>query len=265
MNIQEIIESGIIELYVMNALPEDEAARVEALALAHPEIYKEIEDTQIVLQKYAEAHAVLPNPGLKDTILKRIEKESLPQNPSTSTDILAPKKVPLPMVSGSTISIKPLWIWAAAASLAAVVFLFQNINQKKALNDCAAENNKLIENQKVVAYKLDILRRPDTKPLELKGLDISPNSKIIVYWNAKEKATLLSIQNLPVPPKGKQYQLWAIVDKKPVDAGVFVYDITAIQPMKGFESAEAFAVTLENEGGSVVPTMNEMYVFSPVL
>ena len=56
MNIQEIIESGIIELYVMNALPEDEAVRVEALALAHPEIRMEIEDAQTVLEKYAQAH-----------------------------------------------------------------------------------------------------------------------------------------------------------------------------------------------------------------
>ena len=252
MNIQEIIESGIIELYVMNALPEDEAARVEALALAHPEIRSEIGNTQIVLQKYAEAHAVQPKPELKDAVLRKINDVSPPK-----TDMPTFKKPPL--------SIKPLWIWAAAASLAAIVFLFQNMNQKKALSDCTAENNKLIENQKVVAYKLDILRRADTKIIEMKGLDISPNAKVLVYWNAKEKATLLSIQNLDQPKQGKQYQLWAIVDKKPVDAGVFTYDITAVQQMKGFENAEAFAVTLEKEGGSETPSMEEMYVIGSVL
>ena len=47
MNIQEIIESGIIELYVMNALPEDEAMQVAALAVTHPEIRAEIEDVEI--------------------------------------------------------------------------------------------------------------------------------------------------------------------------------------------------------------------------
>jgi anti-sigma-K factor RskA len=162
-----------------------------------------------------------------------------------------------------------LWKYlAAAACVAVIVLFFQNMNQKKALTDCARENIKLIESQKVVtqlAYKLDILRRADTKPIEMKGLDIAPNAKVVVYWNAKEKATLLSIQNLPEPPKGKQYQLWAIVDKNPVNAGIFTYDVTAVQPMKGFENAEAFAVTLEPEGGSAVPTMDNMYVLGTVL
>lgn len=258
MNIQEIIESGIIELYVMNALPEDEAARVEALARAHPEIRMEIEDTESALQQYALAHAVEPKAGLKDEILRKIKAESAPSDSSPSTSIAPSQKPPL--------SIRTPWTWlAAAASIVAVALFFQNMNQKKALTDCSAENTKLIENQKIVAYKLDILRRDDTKSIDMKGLAIAPNAKVLVYWNAKEKATFLSIQNLPEPPKGKQYQLWAIVDKKPVDAGVFVYDITAVQPMKPFDNAEAFAVTLEPEGGSTAPTLDKMYVLGTVL
>ena len=93
MNIQEIIESGIIELYVMNALPEDEAVRVEALALAHPEIRMEIEDAQTVLEKYAQAHAVVPKPSLKDDILRKI-KDELPQNTTTPNDNSGGRRVP---------------------------------------------------------------------------------------------------------------------------------------------------------------------------
>ena len=258
MNIQEVIESGIIELYVMNALPEDEAARVEALALAHPEIRMEIEDAQTVLEKYAQAHAVAPQPSLKDDILRKIQDE-LPQNTTTPSNTIS-------MVEKSPLSIKPLWMaLTAVASIAAVVFFFQNDNQKKALADCAKENTEVLKNQKIVVYKLDILRRPDTKTIEMKGLKIAPDARVLVYWNAKEKATFLSIQNLPPAPKNMQYQLWAIVNKKPVDAGVFINDVTAMPPMKGFENAESFAVTLEKEGGSLTPTMDEMYVFGAVL
>ena len=260
MNIQEIIESGIIELYVMNALPEDEAARVETLALAHPDIRMEIEDAQTVLEKYAQAHAVVPKPSLKDDILRKI-KDELPQNTTTPSDNISTIEKP-------PLSIKPLWMaLTAVASIAAVVFFFQNDNQKKALAECAKENTEVLKNQKIIAYKLDILRRPDTKTIEMKGVDNgpAPSSRVLVYWNAKEKATFLSIQNLPDAPKGKQYQLWAIVDKKPVDAGVFINDVTAMSPMKGFENAQAFAVTLEKEGGSLKPTMDEMYVLGMVL
>ena len=109
MNIQEVIESGIIELYVMNALPEDEAARVEALALAHPEIRMEIEDAQTVLEKYAQSHAVVPKPSLKDDILRKI-KDELPQNTTTPSDNISTIEKP-------PLSIKPLWMALAAVAL----------------------------------------------------------------------------------------------------------------------------------------------------
>jgi anti-sigma-K factor RskA len=258
MNIQEIIESGVIELYVMNALPKDEAAQVEALAVKHPEIRKEIEAIETSLEQYAQAHAVEPRPELKEEIFKKTENTPLNQNSSEPNSV---SQVP-------PLSIKWTWLWAVAASLVAIVSLFHNFNQRTALSNCTSENTKLIGNQKVVAeleYKLDILRRADTKPIEMKGLAVAPDAKILLYWNPKKKAILLSIQNLPAPPKGKQYQLWAIVDKKPVDGGVFAYDVTAVQQMKPFEHAEAFAVTLEPEGGSTAPTMNDMYVMGAVL
>ena len=267
MNIQEIIESGIIELYVMNALPEDEAMQVAALAVTHPEIRAEIEDVEAALQNYTQAQAVAPNPELKDLILKRIHGD-LPQNQLSSSNqyIETPK---LPVEKDNTSGRRTaIWIWAATVAIAGIAFLFQNMNHKKQLTECSVENAKLIENQKLVVEltrKLDILRDADTKEIEMKGSKISPLSKVLVYWNAKEKATLLSIQNLPAPPKGKQYQLWAIVNKKPVDAGVFVYDITAVQPMKAFEKAEAFAVSLEPLGGSVSPTVNDIYTSGMVL
>ncbi len=275
MNIQEIIESGIIELYVMNALPEDETAEVEALAVEHPEIRMEIESVQDVLQLYAEAHAIEPFPKLKNTILEKIkaENELSSQNPETPVE---PQTSPLllemsPMDKGVlTDTNRTPWItWlAAAASVIAIVLFFQNINHKKALTDCAVENTKLIENQKVIVqleHKLNILRSPYTKIIDMKGLEIDPNAKVLVYWNAKENATLLSIQILKQPNPGKQYQLWAIVDKKPVSAGVFTYDVTAVQEMKAFEHAEAFAVTEEPEGGSLAPTLDKMHVLGTVL
>ena len=65
---------------------------------------------------------------------------------------------------------------------------------------------------------------------------------------------------LPTAPQGMQYQLWAIVNKKPVSAGVFEYSLNTLQPMKGFYTAEAFAITLEPAGGSESPTVEQMYV-----
>jgi anti-sigma-K factor RskA len=37
-----------------------------------------------------------------------------------------------------------------------------------------------------------------------------------------------------------------------------------IQKMKSFGKAQAFAITLEEEGGSPTPTMEEMYVIAEI-
>jgi anti-sigma-K factor RskA len=95
------------------------------------------------------------------------------------------------------------------------------------------------------------------------GTKSFPSSLATVYWNKSSKQVFLLANNLPQPAAGKQYQLWAIVDGKPVDMGVFDSNTgTAdlLQKMKSVDNAEMFAITLENKGGSPVPTMDQMYV-----
>ncbi|MEO0041538.1 MAG: hypothetical protein RL329_986, partial [Bacteroidota bacterium] len=55
MNLREIIESGIIELYVMNGLPPDEAAQLEKMAQQHPEVRAEMDAIESALLRYAQA------------------------------------------------------------------------------------------------------------------------------------------------------------------------------------------------------------------
>ncbi len=45
------------------------------------------------------------------------------------------------------------------------------------------------------------------------------NSKATVYWNTVSKDVYVLQNSMPKAPSGKQYQLWAIVNGKPVDAG----------------------------------------------
>ena len=70
---------------------------------------------------------------------------------------------------------------------------------------------------------------------------------------------------MPQPQAGQQYQLWAIVDGKPVDAGMVEIDPgKALHRMKNIPKAEAFAITLEKAGGSPTPTLTAMFVMGKV-
>ena len=264
MNIREYIESGAIELYVMNALSESEAAEVEALALQNPEILAEIEEVQSVMQLYAQTYAQIPRPELKNQILDKIQSGL--KTGKAPNNSFRPE---LPTATGgsSGFSFTRILPWLAVVGLASSTFYFYQNHQKtlKAKEDCEQSQNLAeLKNKKEVAnlnLKLDVLKSPDTKTVVMKSV-IKTDKDLIatVYWNANKNATFLTIQNLPEPPANKQYQLWAIVDKKPVDAGVFEYNLTALHTMKGFEEAQAFAITLEPEGGSKSPTLDKMYV-----
>ena len=103
----------------------------------------------------------------------------------------------------------------------------------------------------------------NSKKIELKGVEKHPNMLAEVYWN-ESKQVFLNPKNLPAAPSGKQYQLWAIVDGKPVDLGMYDANKETIQQMKVVEKPQAFAITLEKEGGNPTPTMEEMYVMGTI-
>jgi anti-sigma-K factor RskA len=71
--------------------------------------------------------------------------------------------------------------------------------------------------------------------------------------------------SLPKTDNGHEYQLWALVDGKPVSLGVFGPNAKdAVQQMETIEKAQAFAVTIEPTGGSVNPTMEKMVAMGGV-
>ena len=76
----------------------------------------------------------------------------------------------------------------------------------------------------------------------------------------------MASMKMPANDAEHQYQLWALVDGKPVDLGVFDMnaDDDGMVRMKAIENAQAFAVTLERRGGSSVPTMEQMMVLGTI-
>ena len=88
-----------------------------------------------------------------------------------------------------------------------------------------------------------------------------------VVYNTEAQNSYLDVINLAEPTSDQQYQLWAIVDGTPVDMGVFDIAIntdSGLIEVPYIEDAQAFAITLEPRGGSVVPTLEQMVVLGNV-
>lgn len=277
MELQEFISSGILESYVLGTASAEEISRVQEMEKLHPEIRTEIEQIESSLMLYSEADGGTPSAGLKN----RIESELFEQPKMRNNQPTLVK------INGSNRSIA-FMRYAVAASVgllfgvsAFTYSLYQKLNKTQTMlalttmeNDIFADqvNKKQKELDEQIAaltdkkIELAMIMKPGTKMVHLKGMGLSPESKGMVIWNTQDKQVYINSASLPMPPEGKQYQLWALVNGKPVDAGVFNVreGSFVMQQMKDMPEAQAFAVTLENAGGSEKPTMEAMYLMGSV-
>jgi len=111
---------------------------------------------------------------------------------------------------------------------------------------------------------LDYLRNPDVVVIDLSNLKSNLNSLGRVLWNKQQDSAIFYGLNLPVIPKDKVYQLWAIIGSKPVSCGIFDVDNQGngkvrIPNLENSGNIHKFAVTLEPAGGVSSPT-GEMYL-----
>jgi len=187
-----------------------------------------------------------------------------------STDITA--------VNGGATVIYPSWakLAVAASVLFAVLFgwsALQMSGAKKQNEQYAAETDVLKAGidalKKDAEYKealASLYRNPNHKVVRMAGLEKSPESVVAAIWDTKTNDVLLDVQKLPAAPEGKQYQLWTIVDGKPVDMGVLDSEFSnkVLKMKQANPGAVAFAITLEKTGGSPSPTMEDMFVMGKV-
>jgi anti-sigma-K factor RskA len=105
--------------------------------------------------------------------------------------------------------------------------------------------------------------------VKLAGVPNSPKAEMLVYWNKSNKNVVInySAMDLPKTDQAHEYQLWALVDGKPVSLGVFGSNENAqeaVKKMETIQKAQAFAVTIEPTGGSTNPTMEKMVVMGTI-
>lgn len=287
--VKAYIESGILELYVLGQLNAQEQKEVEAMASKYPEVKQEIEAIEIAMEQYALENAISPSIDLESKILEKIgvtkspeKTESLPEPVKVVEPIKDAVIVPLNTApyESKIKSLRIALVACIALLVVSIVALYSAHNQLGDAKDQIAALN--LNNEKFTSTVnfmkqsnadlqkiIDMNNDPDWKTVKLAGTVMDPKAKMTVYWHAKGKHVMVdnSKMDLPANDQQHQYQLWAIVNGKPVDLGVF--DVKAdsthiLVAMKEIGSAAAFAVTLEKKGGSVSPTMNQMIVIGNV-
>lgn len=280
MNLQAFITSGILELYVSGLASPEEVREVEQAAAQHPAVQAEIEAIRQALDAYAGLHAVRPPADLKDKVMLRLDGAPKPkpkelsssQSNPTNYSSSEPRETGNPHIANIA-----AWVLGLAllGSLFAIFLFWQQAErataQLQAAKDQMEQVRKDCETEKAKANEVNeqfiAIRHWATKPVQMQATPIGGNAYAIVFWNRIKKTTYLDLGKLPKPAADKQFQLWAIVNGKPTDMGVFdVADNTNLIKIEGqfIENPQAFAVTLEPKGGSETPSLDQMWVVGSV-
>lgn len=274
MNVEEYISSGILEEYVVGTASEQERQEVECLSSIYPEIREELISLESSLERYAQLQAIEPSEDLKSQLMEKIDRQPGRLVKMAERDEREKKR-------DNYNAALTNWRFGAAAAvillISATVWLFvkqERIAEMMAANEnlknqVATLQSEQQQNQRQLANlqsDLEIISHPAVEAVPLAGTENEPEARSLIYWNKESKQTFVKVENLPAPPEGKQYQLWALDDGTPIDAGVFeVGENTAfLQNLKEVENAQTFAVTLENRGGSKTPTLDAMYLMGNV-
>lgn len=249
MNIQQYISSGIIESYVLGLASAEERSEFETMCAQYPEILQARISFELALEKEVMQNAIKPPAGIKKKILNEIESSGK-------------------LVTMSSNAVRKI-NWLKYAVAACLILLAGSLYWNISLYN---KTKKLQTNYDNSIAKLDIMEKdsrilqqnPNVKMAAMTGMEASPKSLATVYWDTTSKDVYLLVNNLPKPASDKQYQLWALLDGKPVDAGMiddeyFIQQNKLLIRMKNMQSAQAFAITLEKKGGNPTP-QGAMYV-----
>jgi anti-sigma-K factor RskA len=246
VNIQEYISGGIVESYVLGLASDEERREFEQMCVQYTEVLAARTVFELALEKQVMENAIAPAADLKNKIADKI---------GAAGKVISMQSIPVSKTS---------WLnYAAAASVILLAgSLYYNITLYNKNKDLRGNYDKTVAKLNNMEKDIQVLQQnPNVKMASMKGMEISPASYATVYWDTTSHDVYLLTNNLPTPASDKQYQLWALINDKPVDLGVFdIKKERLLIQARNTQGAEAFAITLENKGGSPTPTMEKIYV-----
>lgn len=277
MDIKDYIQSGAIESYVLGLADEQEIAEIEQLKQQYPEVQQAIDEFSLAIEEQAFKNAVAPPPQVKERLLADLALPNVkPAHSESSLMVAYNSKNP---EEPKQLTHTRRWRFLAAASIillivsaAANVYLYNRYsNASSRYQALLVQQTNLQANNQVYQTKLqqyqkaaEMMADQRFAMVQLTDPKGTQPNVTTVFWDKATKDVYLMANKLPPAAKNKQYQLWALVDGKPVDAGMVDPDCSALCKMKNIPKAQAFAITLEKAGGSPVPTMDQLFVMGNV-
>ena len=244
------LDTGALAL---NALPDDEAAEVEAHLATCDSCPAELAGFRETVALLGSVAAEAPPASLRRAIMARIAVT--PQLPPLAPPVAEPVVAPAPPTPPAgprhaADNVVPLRRWyrrpaaLVAAAIAAVVI---GGGAVVAINQVNDQNQQVATPEQCVAQAAD---KQSVSP------ELGSGSAI---YAPSCGAVTLDVTGLPELPSDKTYQLWAIADQQPPRSLGVLDEVSTGQPQlvtKATNTGETvLAITAEPAGGSAQPTL----------
>jgi anti-sigma-K factor RskA len=250
MDITQYISSGNIEMYVMGLCTPAEKAELETLRPQYPQLNDAVIQFEKELETNLLANAIVPGAAVDTRVLKALSTLQTPV---------------IDINTNSTTPVKKMgWLKAVAAAailLLAISGIFNYTLYKKTTE----QNLALREKQNYSPLPItdyEILKKPSITPIAMNGVFPHNVCRCTMFWDKKTGKVYVMIHHLVPTTPQNNYQLWAMVNDKPVSVGIVndkVRDrFIELQNMPA--DATAFIVTMEKSGGNTMPTLENTYL-----
>ncbi|NOT94196.1 anti-sigma factor domain-containing protein [Ferruginibacter sp.] len=254
MDINNYISSGIIEMYVMGLCSAEEKTELELLRLQYPQLNTAIIQFETELENNLQQSPTLPGEKTDTKILQALHN----------------LQIPIININTASARIKKI-NWFKPVAAAAIILLtassIYNYSLYKKNKEQQTALTQLKENiSGLPQADYAILKSPTITPVALYGVYPHSICRCTLFWDKKTGKAYMMIHHLVRSTQEKKYQLWAMVNDKPVNVGMVNDAIRDrfIELQNVPAGATAFSVTLENAAGVATPTIAETYVYGKI-
>jgi anti-sigma-K factor RskA len=245
------LKQDLLVQYLLNEVDPSTAEKIRAELEADAELREFVSQMGDAFASMAfAAPPMAPPAGLAQRILQ-IERNN--------------SRGPLPRPRSKIVWLAVPWALAACLAIACGVLSLERTRLQERTGQIDHElvtlqqTNARIGDELAILQKRNVLAQIKIATLKSQVAAYAAATAVVV-WDKDQKRGILQLDKLPPPAPGKDYQLWVIDPKitQPVSAGVLAVPNdglirTSFDTVKPVESAAAFAISVEREGGSPKP------------
>ena len=249
--IKDILESGLLEQYLLGDTTPAQDAQVQGLLKKYTIVREHFQQMEADFERMGLEQAVAPPISVRKQLMQTInEKETDPVSAPTSKS----QKWYLP-IAATLVILMGVTSFLVFQKLQGVQKDLKLVEEKN--EQLQSSLDQMTKTLLALETQNKLMGDPNTQKYLLKGNDLSPDALAVGYVNHKDRKVVLDARQLPDLPTDQDYQLWADVEGVMINMGL-VKKEDGFLAMNYITGAESMNLTIEPAGGSEHPTVSNL-------